>query len=241
MSFHSIDFQTSARRRARPAGGFTLIELLVVLGIIALFVGVISIGLRGGDQTYALRSAQGTVGGLLKATRGQAVLNQTDARFIVHADSSDPERYLRFVGIVVWRPDDQGNLGWMPSGTGTLLPGGIRIVPPRQPHSLQSLGVLADSVNWPDHLTSNILIPPTPQFEVAFNEGDDRPYYFIEFRSNGKIQGLNDGFSAKIAIAPARVTPQGPRFDNPEHVIGMLLRSTGQYTLLNQPRDFPEN
>jgi prepilin-type N-terminal cleavage/methylation domain-containing protein len=108
---------------------FTLVELLVVISIILLASSVIFLG-TGGGEGAKLSSAQRIVSGIAQGARGQAILKNTETRLIIHNDPSDPEKYLRYFGIVYYGDelDAAGNVvntGWLAATQGTYLPEGI--------------------------------------------------------------------------------------------------------------------
>lgn len=103
---------------------FTLVELLVVISIILIASSVIFLGSGGGDGAK-LSSSQRIVSGIAQGARGQAILKNAETRLIIHNDPSDPEKYLRYFGIVYWGEDSGGVEGWLAATQGTYLPEGI--------------------------------------------------------------------------------------------------------------------
>ncbi|MEX2381213.1 MAG: prepilin-type N-terminal cleavage/methylation domain-containing protein [Opitutales bacterium] len=215
--------------------GFTLIEILVVVGVIAVFAAGIGMALRGGDQTTGLDSAQRTMVSLLKVTRGQAALNQTEARLIINIDPNDPSRYLRFVGVVVRDVDDYGNplepARWVPANDGVTLPRGVYVVPPRD--MAVPPGMISPSnADWSDKRRSNGMQP----MQVAFNTDRVQQYLSIGFASRGTVTQPIP--SPRIVLSPARPTAGTPVFESHSNVRGILLRQFGTTTLLNDPGAF---
>lgn len=219
---------TAGNKQPSWRRGFTLIELLVVISIIALLAGVVGMALKDGNPGASLRSAQSTLVSMVSVARGQAALNQSDARLLVYASSSttddmDKERYLRYVRVVV---DKSGT--WTPVGEAVMLPEGAYVVPPTAP-----TGTLVESgVTW-----SADGVVPVSGFSVSSPwtlPYDSKTYYYINFKSVGTIDGAN----VRIAVGSAKRDANGPKFDNPDDVRGFLIRSMGNVTLLNDTASF---
>jgi len=199
---------------------FTLIELLVVLGVMAIFVGVFATALRPGSPTVAVEGAQSQLASLLTQARGVAVLKRADTRLIIHADINNPERYLRFAGIVYWgdtnddgEPDD-----WVPATDGITLP--------------QSVYAYGDN---PAVLESG--------FSLAYISNDIEEYVYVSFRSNGTVSTIS-GEPPIVAVSSG-----DPDFNgggqltgitrNADNVRGAIIRQYGSFVLLNEPAAFP--
>ncbi len=229
------------RRRAR---GFTLIELLVVLGIIAVVVAGVGLALRGGDDTVALGSAQRTMSSLLTATRAQAIMNGTHARLIVHVDQNDPDRYLRFAGIVREQREADGSAfsprRWEPTSEGTSLPRGTYFVPDSGatvPGNLfggnWNLGGDAFS-NYPGTMLLNY--PRTPQGQNYETEGGGPEWAYYEFGPNGEL--TTGAGAVQIVLTVGRRTPGTPELGNPENVRGLIVRPIGTFHLVDDRLTF---
>ncbi|MCH8475366.1 MAG: type II secretion system GspH family protein [Opitutales bacterium] len=107
---------------------FTLIELLVVMGLIVLLLGGIGLANRGGSGQQ-LDAAQRTVASLLQATRGQAILHQTEARLLVAAENPSvaTKRPKKLSFFLIVRQNDEG--GWVPVNSGHHLGNRVFFVP----------------------------------------------------------------------------------------------------------------
>ena len=209
------------RNSSRSA--FALVELLVVLGIMALFVGVFSTALRPGSLTVAVEGAQAQMASLLTQARGVAALKNAPARLIIHNDNTNPDRYLRFAGIVYAEDEnDNGtieNTEWLPATDGITLP-------------KFTYAYVDDFANM--DLTGGSI-------EYISNTSED--YAFIEFNPNGTVSKVN-GASPRLAVSSGQPNQDGSitRGDedgNVSNVRGAIVRIYGSFVLLNEPDAFP--
>ena len=129
--------------------GFTLLELLVVISVMALMMGFIGFSLLGGGGS-SLDAAQREMVSLVQQTRMQATLSGRETRLIVHNDPAVPEKFHRYLEIVV----EDANLtgGWRPLGQGTLLPDGAYIVPGKKRFGISV--ETSSNVTWPSEAYS---------------------------------------------------------------------------------------
>ena len=235
-------------RSPASRGGFTLIELLVVLGIIAAVVGGVGLAMRGGDGTAALGAGQRTMASMLTATRGQAVMNGTNARLIVHVDPSEPERYLRKVGIIR-RAEIGGTSGWVPTSEGTALPRGTYFVPdrnasfsgqPSMPPIPQDLfGEDWDEGNDAISASAGLMQIQYPRLQSGadfLSEGTGPVWAYYEFGPNGQMTDASPNL--QIVLTTGRPTPGTPVLENPENVRGLVLRRIGTFHLVNERLTF---
>ena len=122
------------RFRLRPAGAFTLVELLTVLGVITLFLGLLSRATMTGVG-QGLVAAQNSCAGLTQVARVQASLSQVNVRLLIFADTTTPDNKLdalRMLKVVM--PDPNNSNNWVSTGAKTVyLPRNIFIVAPAQP------------------------------------------------------------------------------------------------------------
>ena len=78
--------------------GFTLLELLVVLAVMGIMMGLIGFSLLGGGGNE-LGAAQRELLGLVQKARSQAALTGKETRLLVSNDSSDEEKYHRYLNL----------------------------------------------------------------------------------------------------------------------------------------------
>lgn len=245
--------ETVGFRRSRASrGGFTLIELLVVLGIIAAVIGGVGLALRGGDGTVALGAGQRTMASMLAATRGQAVMNGTNARLIVHVDPNDAELYLRKVGIIR-KAEIGGSTGWVPTSEGTTLPRGTYFVPdenasfsgqplmPPIPSDPDLFGEDWDEAN--DAISAyaglmQIAYPSLPSGGNFLSEGSGPVWAYYEFGPDGQMTDASPNL--QIVLTTGRRTPSTPVLENPENVRGMVLRRIGTFHTVGERLTFHE-
>ena len=210
-------------QRAGPA--FTLIELLVVVALIAMLTAGLGVALRHPGESVSLPAAQTTLASLLHAARGRAALTQQNARLVVAADPADLEKYLSQLRVVHQDPDNPGN--WLADGDGLGLPRGVYVVP-------SSAAAVPGNPSWPASRRSSAL--SSAAATLAIDGGATGSFYFVQFTSRGTTGGGN------LVLTAGRVTvgAAGPAlaFDNPDNVRGVLLRTSGALTLLNDASAF---
>ena len=228
-------------RLQRTRAAFTLIELLVVLGIIAAVVGGVGLALRGGDDTVALGSAQRTMASMLTATRAQAVMNGTTARLIIHVDASEPEHFLRRVGIIKQLLQADGtpyNDRWVPTSDGTTLPRGTYFVP-GQGTSVPAVfssdwNLSTDALSLYGSNEINLTYPQMGGGDSLQMSGPRWAFY--EFGPDGQMTSF--GTNQQIVLTTGRQTQATPVFENPENVRGLVLRRIGTFHLVNERLTF---
>lgn len=208
---------------------FTLVELLVVISIILLASSVIFLGSGGGDGAK-LSSSQRIVSGIAQGARGQAILKNADARLIIYSEtntSGDPEKFLRYFGIVYKGVDASGTEGWIAATQGTYLPEGIYFNPS-----------LSSNNGWPSGSTQRLNFPRI----TAQAGGAGEEYYYYEFTSNGNI--ASDFQNAWLVLQAGTLKPDGGDltvvFDeekNENLKTALIFRRAGTTTPVNDPGD----
>jgi len=219
-----------------------LIELLVVLAVIAVFVGAFATALRPGSPTAAVEGAQAQVASLLTQARGVATTRGANTRLIVHADyEENPDRFLRFVGIVYWGDtDDNGEPDdWVAATDGITLSNGVYFVPPSgNPPGGISIEYLGDWTNPVNPVNSRFSAGSgLDDIQYISNEGAD--FYFLEFSSRGLV--TTTGGSPVLSVSTAQLRPDlnSLQFDNKGSTRGAILRQYGSFVLLNEPAAYP--
>ena len=209
----------------RSSRGFTLIELLVVVALIAVLAGVLGLALRHPGEAVVLQAAQGTLASLCSATRGRAALTRQNARLVAAADPADPECHLRYLQVV--HEEAAGSGQWRAEGSGVFLPRGVYLVPP-------SPAVVPGNPTWPASRRSTALSSAAQAMTI--NGVAAGLFYYVQFTSRGTTGGGN------LVLTAGRTTsgPSGAalEFANPESLRGVLLRSSGACTLLNDAGAF---
>ncbi|MBI5382702.1 MAG: type II secretion system protein [Opitutae bacterium] len=229
----------------RLRAGFSLIELMVVLGIITLLLAAVGVALRGsGSQAAALQTAQSRVASLLGMARSQAAIYQVRARLVVYAiqpPSGESDKYLRYLLLV--RETAYNSSAWVAVGEPAYLPSPIYVVPPSVPTNHLALDATGRRVVWPGTAYAPVSsISGTTSMLVRYSENSPTTVnlsrvYYIEYTPDGRTT------STKIALATAQpadntTAHQYPMFDNPSAVRGLLLRSTGTISFVNDANSF---
>lgn len=200
---------------------FTLLELLLVVVLIALLTCGLGLALRRPGESVSLQSAQATLSAMLDATRARAVLSQQDARCAIAADPGDPGAYLRSFRILVLDPTNSSN--WLEDQDGVLLPPGVFVVPPT------SAGVPGNPA-WPASRRSTAL--PTAAQSMTINGMPGAPAFWVQFTPRGTTGG-----SGYLLLTAGRFTNGAATaslvFDDPDNLRGVLIRSSGALTLVN--------
>lgn len=226
--------------------GFTLLELLVVISVMALMMGFIGFSLLGGGGS-SLDAAQREMVSLVQQTRMQASLSGRETRLIVHDDPSDPEKFHRYLEIVVEDANVTG--AWRPLGQGTLLPDETYIVPDedRFGDSVET----PSNVSWPSEAytiwsgdeSESFLLGTVRKGVRSENGPDALNFRFLAFDAEGKVNcstvtGPAGTFPPPmIVLAIGNPNPPNTgkaiRIDNPNDISGVLLRRYGGFAVLD--------
>jgi hypothetical protein len=212
-------------------------ELLVVVGLIALLMGGIGFALRDSGPNIALQNAQGLLVGALSAARSQAMSSQANACLAINADPSS-DRFLRSLHILI----DSGGGRWRTVGSEIKLPDGAFVVPAVATPAAQFQSVLGE--HWPAERVS--LLDATAGNSSRDDSGD-APIGQLEnvvltrfvFTARGIpfVRDMRPEDVPCILVAPARRTPEGLIFDNPEMIRGVRLSNYGTPLLVNNPAE----
>ncbi len=212
--------RTPAELAARVAPGFTLLEVLLVVALVAMTAVEIGSALRHPDESLALQSAQAMVCSLLSTARGQAALTQQNARLVIAADPGDSENFLRCLQVVGQDPGDSAN--WLADANVSRLPAGVYVVPPAP-------AAVPGNPAWPSSRRSTGL-PSTTQ-SMMINGAASESSYYVQFTPRGTTGGgyllLSVGHFIAGSSAPVL------SLDDADNVRGILLRSSGALTVLN--------
>jgi len=213
----------SSEQKTVPA--FTLIELLAVVALIAVLASVMGLALRHPGEAVVLQAAQGTLASLCNATRGRAALTRQNARLVIAADPADSECHLRYLQIV--HEEANGSGQWRAEGGGVYLPRGVYVVP-------STAAAVPGNPTWPASHRSTALSSAAQVMTI--NGVAAGSFYYVQFTSRGTTGGGN------LVLTMGRTTSSASgvalEFDNPDNLRGVLLRSSGVLTLLNDARAF---
>lgn len=229
-----------------PRSGFTLLELLAVLAVMTILGGMGMAGLGMLSQPRALDSAQSQLHALLRVARSQAVLNGTDSRLIINLDKDDPDRFLRFAGIVTRHPSDPSK--WKAVHPGTFLPQGVYVVP--QPSAAESLfdgGWKAggggedhksdyhrDNAGPPDEAVCTLAYPRRDY--VSISDPESVPWICFQFGPDGRIEAVDlpdasgglPPVSNEIVLASGSTRSDGTvSFGVTQNMVGILIKRNG--------------
>ncbi len=194
----------------KKVAGFTLFEIVVVTGLIALLGGTLGLALwsEGKENQQALRTSQGTAATLLRTARLQAIMQNTEARFIIHNDESDPDKKLRYLGLIYKNPENPDGEEWFAPRDGVLIPTGV-------------------------YFDQN-LSGPLKTMQISFPRrraatGTGETWYYYEFRSDG---------TAALNTAGARIVFSFPSINgesSEEHKLtGIIIHKLGSFSLITE-------
>jgi type II secretory pathway pseudopilin PulG len=220
--------------RRKPSGAYTLIELLAVVGVILLLVGGIGFALGDAGAT-SLANAQNTLASLAGTARAQAAVRQTEARLLIYAlrpPNGDIEKYLRYLRVVVAATPGSTGPGstWLAVGPAVSLPRGIYVVP------TATVGLVASGVTWPANPAPVSTLMAATRYTVTGDPATTATdtYFALEFAPNGTVTPT----AAKLAVSTATVSNNLPAFNNSGAVRGVLFRTSGSVTLINEVNSF---
>lgn len=216
------------------AGGFTLFELLAVVALMAAVVAVVAAGLRGAGMGAARDAAVALLGSRVAAARQLATARGEPARLLIHADPADPERYLRYVVVVV--PD---GAGWRAHDGGSFLPGRVIVLPPDGLATSGPGAVRLASDDW-SRPSGGVLRSTALRTYASSGSGPavlgTTLWWVVHFSPNGGALG------GDLVVANGRrqdatipVTVVG---EDPDAVAGLALSSYGVPTFLRNRAEF---
>ena len=151
-------------------------------------------------------------------------------------DRGDPEKFLRFFGIVYLREnavDANGNAlpdGWVAATQGTYLPEGVYFDPD-----------LSSNNNWAASNTMNVEFPRLS----AQSSGSGPEYYYYEFKNNGTMANTFENDWLVIRSGTLRPNNSGeltgvfPQADEEGVSLksGLIFRRVGTTTMVSDPSD----
>lgn len=217
--------------------GFTLLELLVVLTSIVVLAAAGFLSMRGMKHNLSLDRAADMLHSMVRVARTQAITNGVHSRLIVSLDTSDPDSYLRRVGVVIEDPDTTN--GWVAVERGVLLPEGVRVVPQE--------GDIDFSDTWPvsgwrsiykirqtDSEQGNAVYSlDYPLKETVVEGAGGVPWVCIQFAPNGRLSGCvwgGEGVAPstnRLVLAHASWQSGNVLFLDPEETIAIKFKISG--------------
>lgn len=227
--------------------GFTLLELMIVVTVMAMMMGFVGFSLLGGGGA-SLGAAQRELVSLVQQARMQASLSGRETRLIVHDDPGDPEKFHRYIEIVVEDVNDSAS--WRPLGEGTYLDDEACIVPDKKRFN-GSVETSSD-VTWPSEAYSMWSGDSSEPFKLgAISKGirsetgpEAVTYCYLAFDNEGKVTCPSgscapDGSvpSPRIVLGVGSPNPAGNdkaiRFNKPDDLTGILVRAYGGFATLS--------
>lgn len=217
--------------------GFSLIELLAVLSVMVILGGVIGVSLREPSGSQALRSSTTTMMGIFRTARTLALSNNAPVRVIIHADHNEPEKFLRYVGIIQEETID-GETGWVATGKGFFLPNKIYYVPEANVSGLSDGSDGRNKLVVRSKLAESMKLQNFPLTTIMRESGTNWLYY--EFTSNGtiKTEQKNATFLLTTGITLYDGDQGDVQFTGGEYTVeGFVIRPTGLTTKFNDIDD----
>lgn len=163
---------------ATVSQGFTMVELLAVMALISALLGMLGYAVLN-SGSVSLEGAERLAGAQFLQARQQAVLGNRPVRVLIHAESGDPERYLREIVLARQRADGR----WEPIREPKRLPEGFFYLPERS---------LGGGTRAPERM------------QAGLGDGMPQWHYFFEYNSRGEC--LQPG--AQFVIEPGSLQPQ---------------------------------
>lgn len=226
---------SSSPATVRPRAAFTLLELVVTLSVIAILATLTMVSLSRSGEIRAVDSGIGMIRDMARAARAQAILAGQPARLIINYDEADPDRFLRYLGIVVRDKEDPAN--WQAVDRGAYLPQGVYLVP-------QASAPVDFAANWPDERRSRykannlgsvhdtgIVRLEYPLAEPVSGEDAGAPQWIAyQFAPNGSLDAV---FESPPPISNALVVGRGDSasgrvaFADPQALKAVLFKRSG--------------
>jgi prepilin-type N-terminal cleavage/methylation domain-containing protein len=207
---------------------FTLIELLVVISVILIAASIVVVTGRGGSGA-ALSSSTRIVNSIVQGARGQAILQNAPARLIIYAeeDNEDPDKFLRFFGIVYWGTDQNENEGWIAATQGTYLPRGIYFDP--------DLSASAGSSTWSAN-TMNLDFP-VRSAQGPDSDSDSETFFYYEFEANGRAELANAWLVIRAGFLDQNNEINFDRDEDAMLKAALIIRQSGTATIVTDPSE----
>lgn len=216
--------------RPKSKKAFTLVELLAVLAIMVVLGGIIGVAIREPSGSQSLRAANSVMMSVFRNARTVAISNNARTRVIIHADNSEPEKFLRYVGIV-YETEINGNTGWVAADKGIFLPEKIYYVPESNVPGISSGNSGRNKVKVKSKLVEETRLRDFPQ-TVIMPETGTRWFYY-EFNDNGTIEPSQKNSSVVLTTGTTiyEGSSASVSFTADEYTVeGFAIRPTGLTT-----------
>ena len=208
--------------------GFTLVELLVVIAVMGVMMGMLGFSILGGSAD--IHSGQRQVLSMLQQARASAMATGRESRLIVNSDSSNAEKYLRFIGVVV--QDHNSTLKWKVIDDGKYLPDGLWFVV-NENADIDSSDWMSDAYSrWSkDGEAASFSLGPVDNKGLRQDGGQGENFYFIGFNPSGTVISADYPKMPRLVLSPGDIRPTGvglvPFFKNPTEIAGIDFRPFG--------------
>lgn len=235
---------TVRSKKPNPNSGFSLLELLIVLAIMGVMMGLLGFSFLS-TTSSDLGDAQRKILSLVHKARFVALSSGVDSRIIVHAEPSDPEKYLRFAEVITLDKNASygGEETWRVDQTSrVLLPENIWFV---------ADGLESDIAEWPNNgvciwsATSDddfLLTDPRNGFRSEAVAAGSKRYLYINCNAQGIFTSPTFPSMPRFVLARGSLTPAAggvlkPKFLNQRDVAGIQIQPFGGMIMM-ESQDF---
>jgi len=239
----------------RSQSGFTLLELVVVLSIMLILSTMGFVAYQASTPPGAVSAARNELHGLLRFARNQAIMRGSNSMLIINYDSSDEEKFLRYVGVIV--EEEYNSTIWKAAHSGVYLPKGVYFVP-QSDGDMEADGfgfdaqwLLAD-VRSQYHCSNGdstkaiggVEYPVLNTIALDASTGEEQDWIGYQFGPDGRVKGVDfaacsaDGGSQSnhIVVGMARYQIEGGLlFENSEQARGFFIRLNGVSYAVDDP------
>ena len=214
--------------------GFTLIELLVVLAVMGVLMGMLGFSVLSGGGDVA--SGQRMVLTMLHQARSAALGAGLESRLLVSADSSNTEKYMRFVSVVVRDSNSSNKDSWRVLDEGKYLPDGLWFA---DTSMATEVGWMKDAYcKWSESMDSQLFSLGPLVKGVRGEAGSNLEYFrYVGFDATGVANSSDYPQMPRLVVAPGTIKPLdgelAPFLTNPYDVAGIDVRPFGGLYLLS--------
>jgi prepilin-type N-terminal cleavage/methylation domain-containing protein len=245
--------------RGGSQSGFTLLEMVVVLSIMVILSTMAFVTYQASAPPGAVNAARNELHGLLRFARNQAIMSGSNSMLIINYDSSDPDKFLRYAGVIV--EEEYNSTIWKAAHSGVYLPKGVYFVP-------QAVAALTDGFSfdaeWPlaggdgdvrsqykcskagssFDAIGGVEYPVLDTIELDDETEGERDWVGYQFGPDGSVKGVgfdaclaDDGSKSNhIVVGMARYQAGGGLlFENSEQARGFIIRLNGVSYAVDDP------